>query len=93
MYDIVFISYHEPNAEENSNDLFERFNKVTMFGDRIKRVKNVKGIPTHMWKFQKLQTQVSLKIHGDAKIVDDFDFDYVTDEEDVVHVYLQYESS
>ena len=36
MYDIVFISYHEPNAEENyTNDLFERFNKVTMFGDRI----------------------------------------------------------
>ena len=27
-------------------------------------------------------------VDGDAKIVDDFDFDYVTDEEDVVHVYL-----
>ena len=88
MYDIVFISYHEPNAEENFNDLFERFNKVTMFGDRIKRVKNVKGIPNaHVEAAKLVNTSYFFVVDGDAKIVDDFDFDYVTDEEDVVHVY------
>ena len=44
MYDIVFISYHEPNAEENYKNLYSRFNTVGVFGDRVKRVSNVKGI-------------------------------------------------
>ena len=41
MYDIIFISYNEPNAEENFINLYERFNSVGLFGERIRRVKNI----------------------------------------------------
>ena len=37
MYDIVFISYQEPNADENYNKLLKRF-------PLAKRVHGVKGI-------------------------------------------------
>ena len=88
MYDIVFISYHEPNAEENFNDLFERFNTVTMFGDRVKRVKDVKGIHNaHVAAASVVSTSYFYIVDGDAVIVDDFDFSYTTDDKDYVHVY------
>jgi len=88
MYDIVFISYKEPNAEENFSDLYERFNTVTMFGDRVKRVKDVKGIHNaHVAAANKVSTSYFYIVDGDAVIVDDFNFDYTTDDEDFVHVY------
>ena len=88
MYDIVFISYKEPNAEENFNDLYERFNTVTLFGDRVKRVKDVKGIHNaHVAAANKVSTSYFYIVDGDAVIVDDFNFDYTTDDEDFVHVY------
>ena len=88
MYDIVFISYKEPNAEENFSNLYERFNTVTMFGDRVKRVKDVKGIHNaHVAAANKVSTSYFYIVDGDAVIVDDFNFDYTTDDEDFVHVY------
>ena len=45
MYDIVFISYHEVEARQNFDDLYGRFNTIGVLGDRVKHVKNVKGIP------------------------------------------------
>ena len=88
MYDIVFISYKEPNAEENFSDLYEKFNTVTMFGDRVKRVKDVKGIHNaHVAAANKVSTSYFYIVDGDAVIVDDFKFDYTTDDEDFVHVY------
>ena len=88
MYDIVFISYKEPNAEENFSDLYERFNTVTMFGDRVKRVKDVKGIHNaHVAAANKVSTSYFYIVDGDASIVNDFKFDYTTDDEDFVHVY------
>ena len=88
MYDIVFISYKEPNAEENFNDLYERFNTVTLFGDRVKRVKDVKGIHNaHVAAANKVSTSYFYIVDGDAVIVDDFNFDYTTDDKDFVHVY------
>ena len=44
MYDIIFISYYEPNAEKNFENLYQRFNQVGLYGERVKRVTNVKGI-------------------------------------------------
>ena len=88
MYDIVFISYKEPNAEENFSNLYERFNTVTLFGDRVKRVKDVKGIHNaHVAAANKVSTSYFYIVDGDAVIVDDFNFDYTTDDEDFVHVY------
>ena len=88
MYDIVFISYKEPNAEENFSNLYERFNTVTLFGDRVKRVKDVKGIHNaHVAAANKVSTSYFYIVDGDAVIVDDFKFDYTTDDEDFVHVY------
>jgi len=89
MYDIVFISYHEPNAEQNFDDLYSRFNTVGIFGDdRVKRVSNVKGIHNAHIEAAKLSTtNYFFVVDGDAVIVDEFDFNYYTTESDTVHVY------
>jgi len=88
MYDIIFISYHEPNAEENFEDLFSKFNSVGVFGDRVKRIKNIKGIHNaHLKAAELSNTSYFFVVDGDAQIVDDFDFSFTTDEKDVVHVY------
>ena len=88
MYDIIFISYHEPNAEENFKNLYERFNKVGFYGERVKRVTNVKGIHNaHVEAAKKSSTDYFFVVDGDAVIVDDFNFDYVTKDKDMVHVY------
>ena len=88
MYDIIFISYNEPNAEENFINLYERFNSVGLFGERIRRVKNVKGIHNAHKKAANLaNTDYFFVVDGDAVIVDDFNFDYKTEDKDTVHVY------
>ena len=88
MYDIIFISYNEPNAEENFVNLYERFNSVGLFGERIKRVKNVKGIHNAHKKAASIaNTDYFFVVDGDAVIVDDFNFDYKTEDKDTVHVY------
>ena len=88
MYDIVFISYHEPNAEENFNDLYTRYNTVGVFGDRVKRVKDVKGIHNaHVEAAKLANTSYFYVVDGDAKVVQDFKFSHTAEETDVVHVY------
>ena len=88
MYDIIFISYHEPNAEENFTNLNDRFNSIGLYGERVKRVKNVKGIHNaHVEGAKLASTSYFFVVDGDAVIVDDFDFDYVTKDKDMVHVY------
>jgi len=69
-YDIVMISYNEPNAEKNYNQLVERF-------PRAKRVHGVKGIPAAHKEAAKLcSTDLIWIVDGDAEIADDFNFDY-----------------
>lgn len=83
MYDIVFISYNEPNAESNWKILKERF-------PRAKRVDGVKGIhQAHIKAAKKCFTKMIWIVDGDAKILDSFDFDYKVDEYnlDTVHVW------
>ena len=88
MYDIVFISYHEVNAEENYYDLYSRFNTVGVFGDRVKRVKDVKGIHNaHVAAAKLVNSNYFFVVDGDAVIVDEFDFGYTTREKDIVHVW------
>ena len=83
MYDIIFISYREPNAEENWERLISRF-------PMAKRVNGVTGIhQAHIAGAKKSFTKMTWFVDGDAKILDDFDFSYRPTkwEENCVHVW------
>ena len=70
MYDIIFISYNEPNAEDNWKSLKERF-------PMSKRVHGVKGIhQAHIAAARKSFTKMFWVVDGDAQIVPSFSFDY-----------------
>lgn len=83
MYDIVFISYNEPNADVNYNRLKARF-------PLAKRVHGVKGIhQAHIAAAKKCFTKMFWVVDGDAEILDTFKFDYQVPEWDLetVHVW------
>ena len=83
MYDIVFISYNEPNADENYAALKERFPSA-------KRVDGVKGIhQAHVKAAKKCFTKMFWVVDADAVIRNDFNFDYVVPDYDLecVHVW------
>jgi hypothetical protein len=83
MYDIIFISYKEPNADENFKFLKQRF-------PHAQRVDGVKGIhQAHIAAAKKAFTKMFWVVDGDAIIVDDFYFNYVVSKYDLecVHVW------
>ena len=83
MYDIIFISYNELDADDNFNSLKERF-------PLAKRVHGVKGIhQAHIVAAKKSFTRMFWVVDADAVILNSFNFDYkVSDSElDVVHVW------
>lgn len=83
MYDIVFISYEEPTADENYAALKERF-------PTAKRVHGVKGIhQAHIAAAKKCFTKMFWIVDGDALVIDDFDFSYEPDAwtQDCIHVW------
>jgi hypothetical protein len=83
MYDIIFISYNETNAEENFACLKERF-------PLAKRVHGVKGIHNaHIAAAKKAFTKMFWVVDADAIILDDFNFDYIAPDWDLetVHVW------
>jgi hypothetical protein len=84
LYDIVFISYNEPNADENFAKLIDRF-------PRAKRVHGVKGIhQAHIAAAKLATTPMFWVVDGDAIIEDDFQFDLLLPKHDtdIVHVWL-----
>ena len=69
-YNIVFISYNEPNADENFAKLKAKF-------PRAQRVHGVKGIhQAHIAAATLATTDMFWVIDGDATMLDDFKFDY-----------------
>jgi hypothetical protein len=83
LYDIVFISYNEPNADENWSKLKEKY-------PLAKRVHGVKGIhQAHIKAAEMCSTEMIWVVDGDAEIVDGFIFDHVVTryERNVVHVW------
>jgi hypothetical protein len=83
MYDIVFISYKEPNADDNWEALKSRF-------PNAKRIHGVKGIhQAHIAAAKKCFTKMFWIVDGDAVIMDDFNFDYKvpSHQQDHVHVW------
>ena len=82
MYDIVFISYQEPNADENWDDLKSRF-------PMAKRVHGVKGIhQAHIAAAKKCFTKMFWIVDADAIIMDDFNFNYIVPEHQLDHVHV-----
>jgi hypothetical protein len=83
VYDIIFISYDELNADQNFARLKDRF-------PLAKRVHGVKGIhQAHIAAAKKSVTKMFWVVDGDAELVDSFNFDYVVDEynQNTVHVW------
>jgi len=83
MYDIVFISYQEINADENWRKLTDRF-------PLAKRVHGVKGIhQAHIKAAEQCMTKMFWIVDGDAEVVDTFKFDHIVSswDLDVVHVW------
>jgi hypothetical protein len=82
-YDIVFISYNEPNADENWENLKSRFPYAM-------RIHGVKGIHNaHVSAANLATTDMFYVVDGDAIIEDNFDFSYTCSgyERKTVHVW------
>ena len=70
-FDVVFISYHEPNADINYQLLTQKI------GSNVFRVDGVKGIHNaHKQAANLVSTDMFWVVDADAIIVDDFKFDY-----------------
>lgn len=83
MYDIIMITYNEPNANENFANLQARF-------PNAKRIHGVKGIhQAHIAAAEICDTEMMWIVDGDAVILDSFSFDYIVPESDLdaVHVW------
>jgi hypothetical protein len=83
VFDIVFISYNEPNAEENLFKLKERF-------PLVKHVHGVTGIhQAHIAAAKRSFSPMFWVVDGDAEVLDTFNFDHkvVKEEYDIVHVW------
>ena len=83
LYDVVFISYNEPNADEN-------YKKLIDMCPRAKRVHGVKGIHNaHIKAASICDTDMIWIVDGDAIIEDSFSFDTVMSSYDIdcVHVW------
>lgn len=82
-FEIVFISYNEPNADENFNRLKNRF-------FNIKRIHGIKGIhQAHIEAAKIVSTEMFYVVDGDAEVYNNFNFDYYvpTFQRDIVHVW------
>ena len=87
MYDIVFISFNEPNADSQYSILVKRVLKLK---NGIYRVHGVNGIhQAHIAAAKLVRTKMFWVIDADADVFLDFKFDIDLDpsEEDIVHVW------
>lgn len=83
MLDIIFISYDEPDADDNFARLTSRF-------PHARRVHGVKGIANaHIAAAKKAMTRFFYVVDADAVIRPDFDFSFKPDqwEEEYVHLW------
>lgn len=81
-FDVVFISYNEPNAEAN-------WQRVLEICPTAKRVKNVKGIfEAHKAAAELATTDMFYVVDGDAELVDNWRFNYQPDVFDLNCVHL-----
>jgi hypothetical protein len=82
MFEIFFISYQEPNAEENWVKLKSRFSTA-------QRIHGVKGIhQAHIAAAKRSFTKMFYVVDGDSVIVDDFNFNYKVHKLEKGHVHV-----
>lgn len=92
-FDVVFISYNEPNADKHYKILEEKINAVKTVSKKpinLHWVKDVDGIfNAHQQAANLVSSKMFWVVDGDAELVPDFDFSYLPDvyDEDVVHVW------
>ncbi len=82
-FEIVYLSYQEPNAQSNYDKLTERFGNIHW-------IKDVEGIfNAHQTASNTVNSKMFWVIDADADIDADFDFSYIPDAYDtgVVHVW------
>ena len=81
-YDIIFISYNEPQADENFLRLKARF-------PYAQRVQGITGIhQAHIAAAKKAFTKMFWVVDADAQILDTFNFDHVVSEYDLENVHV-----
>ena len=82
-FDAVFISYNEPNADENYERILEHF-------PNVKRVHGVKGIhQAHIEAAKLCNSRMFYVVDGDAQLTDYWKFNYTPESHnwDAVHVW------
>jgi hypothetical protein len=82
-FEAVFISYNEPNADENYQRILDKFPDV-------KRVHGVKGIhQAHIEAAKLCNSRMFFVVDGDAQLTDYFKFNYAPEKHnwDAVHVW------
>lgn len=81
--DVIFISYDEPNAEDN----WKRVLKKCPFAQRVHGVKGI--FEAHKAAAELAQTDMFYVVDGDAELVDQFSFAYQPNiwNRDTVHVW------
>lgn len=82
-YDVIFLSYNEPFADENYEKLLERV-------PNAKRVHGVKGIfNAHKKAAETATSRMFYVVDADAILLDDFEFEYFPNvwDEDIVHTW------
>lgn len=81
-FDIFFVSYNEPNADENWQRVVDRF-------PYARRVHGIKGIDkAHRRCAELSRSGMFWTIDADAVIHDDFNFDYVPDIKERPYLYI-----
>ncbi len=81
-FDIFFVSYNEPNADENWQRVINRF-------PQAKRVHGIKGIDkAHRRCAELSKSGMFWTIDADAVIHDDFNFDYVPEIRERPYLYI-----
>jgi len=82
MYDVVFISYEESNAEENWKRLLDK-------APRAKRLHGITGLhQAHIAAANIVNTEMFYVVDGDAVIEQTFEFDYVVPYHQLDHVHV-----
>jgi hypothetical protein len=81
-YDIIFISYNEPQADENFARLKARF-------PYAQKVSGIKGIhQAHIAAARNAFTKMFWVVDADAQVLDTFNFDHVVSNYDLENVHV-----
>lgn len=81
VFDIIFLSYDEPYADENFKKLQDRF-------PNAKRVHGVKGLhQAHIRAAEISETEMFWVVDADAEVLETFNFDFIEPERFTVYVW------